>query len=133
MIASNELRIGNWIHDIFQEDKPSVDFKVYALHKTKCFYGATSGIYHTTYERLRPIPLTPEWLERAGFEKIAGCYSIKIWDRGTLYVIIDDANVRFEIGNSAEGIVACKGDLTSVHSLQNLYWSLTGKELTFKP
>lgn len=75
-----------------------------------------------------PIPLTEEWLLRFGFET-------NEWD--------SNASFRMMIGNNDYTIVFYRNnisfceigdifakDIYYVHQLQNLYFALTGKELT---
>lgn len=79
-----------------------------------------------------PIPLTPEWLERMGFK------------RGEVYSLVlskwasDNLSVSIEI-DSFQPVVMGLDDwveygkpMQHVHQLQNLYFTLTGEELTIK-
>lgn len=79
---------------------------------------------------LNPIPLTEEILLKLGFEKLtskkdgflADTYTCK---KGTSFIVYFDGvrlSVSFWQGNEKK----------YVHQLQNLYFALTGEELTFK-
>ena len=72
----------------------------------------------------RPIPLTEEWLKKLGFELKYGCFLLST-NRGTILIEEDLAQISSVI--SHDGFMApCK----YVHQLQNLYFALTGSELT---
>lgn len=70
--------------------------------------------------KLKPIPLTPEVLEKAGFKQ----FEIS-WD---LLIYYPDIYLRYENGSIKMGI---KHDtkVKHLHSLQNLIFALTGEEL----
>lgn len=86
------------------------------------------------YGNLFPIAISEAWLLRLGFEKHKDVFSLSINDGGVIeykkdgdkYIIsyeIPSMNDPYEIGiHQMEHIKA-------VHQLQNLYFSLTGKEL----
>ena len=114
---SKELRIGNWVHNPIQ----NIDFQV---------DGSTIGIEYSRelatkdHKGFDSIPLTEEWLIRFGFEE-KGRNDEKYWYKDNfkceyldsyVYVILN--NVEYQIQN--------------VNGLQNLYFALTGEELTIK-
>jgi len=86
---------------------------------------------------LKPIPLTEEWLDNFGFEKVKYGYKFPKID-GNEYrmkigrwvtkkflqedVLLEHPFIRYD------GIC----DIHYVHQLQNLYHALTGQELTIK-
>ena len=68
----------------------------------------------------KPIPLTEEWLLKFGFDSMfsgAGYHKNGV-----------------EIGNNHNGfyILATSYQIEFIHQLQNLYFALTGEELTIK-
>lgn len=73
---------------------------------------------------LEPIPLTEDWLVRMGFEiKTASVTHNHTFIKGD-----------FIINNPLRGNMTYEHiKLKHVHQLQNLYFALTGEELTFKP
>ena len=86
-------------------------------------------------DELSPIPITPEWLERLGFELISD--SIHIWNKP------DESKDGYFSWSKGEGLsfsnyyhdygaVIQFPHIKSVHQLQNLYHALTGQELTVK-
>jgi len=76
---------------------------------------------------LEPIPITEEWLFKFGFLKDLdndiylniNAYAFLYWQNDRVELLDDDNNFM---------ISYCK----YVHQLQNLYFALTGEELTFK-
>lgn len=73
-----------------------------------------------------PIPLTPEWLEKAGFQNngqnefAKPDWSVVLRHRIKTYHVYQ-----------AFGVADCF--VSNVHELQNLYFALIGEELEFKP
>ena len=106
---ANEIRVGNWFY-YHDQDLP---FKWYA-----------SDFEHVETTQARPIPLTPEILEKAGFNDF---YTISIFDayKNDVIICYDNQEKVFAIGGNwykAEYL----------HQLQNLYFALTGEELNIE-
>ena len=124
---ANELRIGNLV------GFGSTNCRVYEIQEN-CFYAIYNdgGSLKNTTCKLQPIPLTEEWLLRFGFEK-TNTDGDNAW-----------LNLRYRFLNFAsdESVGFKKVYLTLnnrmdiiclyVHQLQNLYFALTGEELTLK-
>ncbi len=116
-MKANELRIGNWLQRLddsfFQVD--ANDFKIIG----------------EIPEKLRPLPikLTEEWLLKFGFKKREDG-DFDLFDFSEVDIVITNPN------NSnvwkCDGICFSVGCLEYVHQLQNLYFALTGEELTIK-
>ena len=139
MIDSNEVRIGNLVN--YNDGEYGFDDYVVIIEPHEIH------TYRTIAERIKnaefhPIPITPEWLERLGFEKNQYKYE-KINLTETIYtidvpndyggrIIGSDYNGEFKI--RLEGCDEGKvGDFIKyIHQLQNLYHALTGQELTVK-
>jgi hypothetical protein len=109
-LQANELRIGNWV----EHNQP----------KTGYYTTVQKSTFSVNVEKLfKPIPLTEEWLLKFGFEKTDshGDFEYLIdrysYFRGSFYIADCD-----ECGESVE--------IQYVHQLQNLYFALTGEELT---
>lgn len=114
-MKASEYRIGNWVSN------GEVEFQL-----------ASKDIYHLDIYVNRvianPIPISPEWLERLGFECVYksvihstyfnNCMSYYFWNKPW-----NKPNKQYAEFNAA--IIHCK----YVHQLQNLYFALTGKEL----
>jgi hypothetical protein len=82
----------------------------------------------------QPIPLTEEWLLRFGFEDKKTCFNLSKreelgHDFGDFAVSkYDDTQMKVWRGDRSIG--GCH--IQHVHQLQNLYFALTGEELTPK-
>lgn len=107
MIKINEVRIGNWFSYNGADEEMQID--------ANDFQYVING--HIT--DIEPIPLTEEWLVKLGFEKI-------LWDDFTFF---RNKGLDIEIHNG--GFYANR-KIENVHTLQNLYFALTGEELTIK-
>jgi len=82
---------------------------------------------------LEPIPLTEEWLVKMGFDKYRNCFLTykKVYEKDYIHIRIFRSGAISFIIKNREGNDEYK-QLKSVHQLQNLYFALTGEELTIK-
>lgn len=132
MIQATELRIGNWVLELaWDEDAggnivgdPEGDQYVHVTVGLLKYINdgnpPPSGI--TRYEG---IPLTPEILEKAGFESIyTNEYRIAVDLPNSSYFIVG-----FVTGIPMEGFYSNGVYLKYVHQLQNIFFSLCGEEL----
>lgn len=116
-IAPNELRIGNYL-----SDGKGGHREVLSFHPD--WYEHGYGV--TLFRDAEPIPLTEEWLLKLGWEKTSFGSEKAFRCRGQLIYEewIDGVyHVRFHATNKR---------IQHVHNLMNLYFALTGKELTIK-
>lgn len=115
-MTANELRIGNWV-EIIQPTK-----EIYTTIQPSCFSVEIISHY-------QPIPLTKEWLLRFGFYEnrnhnpswqLDVNLGFSIWGRVKtgFNVFVDSDEIGYPINH--------------VHQLQNLYFALTGEELTLQ-
>lgn len=113
-MKANELRIGNLYLNNGVVDTVSV--------------GLLGYLDQNNPIGVDPIPLTEEWLIKAGLE-------------GKFITIGDDVHFEYDVKNNEliiGGPDACTygqcfcAECKYVHQLQNLYFALTGEELTFK-
>jgi len=120
-MQAKELRIGNLVYKFGVP--PAVE--IIRLSKDKILIDAT------------PITLTEEWLKRFGClpNDTDDSGNINYWNKEK------DFSVDMELFRTSTGIesilsyVICsnrKKQITYVHQLQNLYYALTGEELTLK-
>ncbi len=109
-----ELRIGNYIENT---DGQMASYMVVNADVIK-------QNEHTMYASLEPIPLTEEWLIKFGFIK-HGKYGYFYLDN-----FIIDKN---KLGKFFMCDIDIHVEIETVHHLQNLYFALTGEELTLKP
>jgi len=119
-MQANELRIGNWIN------YKSQDIQVASL----VFDNSADRNHKELTDNIKPIPLTEQWLERFGF-KIS--YDKHWYDKGANRGDILSVNIKTNeclLGSKINW--AHPRTVYYVHQLQNLYFALTGEELTLK-
>jgi hypothetical protein len=134
-MEANELRIGNLV-DVKKNDyllTYIVNCKVESINieGINSYYddgiGGDNWEYGGKFEELIPIPLTEEWLFKLGFKK----------DQNNRYVTTNWSGLYLELksqwylmrATNEANIEICYG-FKHVHQLQNLYFALTGEELT---
>ena len=140
MINSNEVRRGSLVqydNRIFEIDTISEE---YPTLNTEEF-----GIGVVDWNNIEGIPLTEEWLLKFGFEQnVDGEFFFCLKENGSgilkINAIYDDNDGRINVclsldDKSNEDCFAfwiCDIEkVTNVHTLQNLYFALTGTELTY--
>jgi len=110
-MKANELRIGNYVVFNYQNEKPKeVEVRYVAKDLAIGF--------------MEPIPLTEDWLLKFGFEQDGELFhnQIALYKNG---VGGFNYNVNYFEHENLE-------EIKHVHQLQNLYFALTGEELTIK-
>lgn len=125
MIQANELRIGNWVEWVFpnRNNQPN-KFQFCEIESIRTsLVGVLGSAYG--YDQIQPIPLTPEILEKCGFEFDTITFSKS-------YLLLAEGDNGFDVW--VGGLSKVKlNPINYLHQLQNLYFALTGEELTFKP
>lgn len=138
MIDARELRIGNLVKIYRGVDDQGANGVV-------CVEGIDpEGVLYGGFcwdcEVFSPIPLTEEWLERMGGKRylIKGVVSLEdesdenedtlYYEFGKLTVVKWGVGTPFYFSNHNLRV-----ELKHVHQWQNLYHSLTGKELEIRP
>jgi hypothetical protein len=121
-MKAEELMIGNWVYTHLHlpfEQRSAVDATM--------MVDIAGGFIEA-----KPIPLTEEWLEKFGFEKTSGIsYSsgeekrTNIWRKDKF--TYNGWNGWWVMKRKFSG-----KNLQHVHQLQNLYYALTGEQLTIK-
>ena len=128
MIKPNELRIGNYITEV----TASAGFyaSVISIGVDTCTYSIG---YWASFDKLAPIPLTEKWLLDFGFEKENNPF-YKYWNIGINPISKDPLlSVTYNIKGNYYFFDNAHHQIKHVHQLQNLYFALTGEELTLKP
>lgn len=113
MIPSNELRIGNWVKNVYPYHQNPYQIDAYHIHEAEC----DKIVFN-------PIPLTPEVLEKCGFD-----YTESLHRLGELEIGYDNEDfmlMQYSLRYKKAIILKVK----YLHQLQNLYFALTGEELT---
>jgi hypothetical protein len=120
---AKELRIGNWLYSNLTMQQ----FQVISEDIHEIFIDP-----RTT----EPVPLTEEWLVKFGFEYDEKFGGVIVKNR--LY----NDTICIQLSPKTGRVIKCKIYLSLstkfdkvqyVHQLQNLYYALTGEELTLKP
>lgn len=124
-MKANELRIGNLV----QVDGAIV--KVDSIHTSEQYNTARTEngrLYSFVLDCVEPIPLTDDWLVKFGFiEKDKWFYK----EGFCIGYLTTEDNLQIEYCIAGHGGWKVL-ELKSVHQLQNLYFALTGEELTLK-
>jgi len=120
MIQANELRLGNWLKRNSQPNGFLVDVQTIVR------------LVHSGVRDEHPIPLTPEILEKCGFEndnvfkKMFKYLNKSIYDTDKLTFRKEEGFICFD-GIKYRTLLK---HVIYLHQLQNLYFALTGEELT---
>ena len=131
-MKATDLRIGNLVTDKWSVGK--YPFKIVSLGKTICHYFGHQE-FSAKYEDLEPIPLTEEWLINFGFEKAKHShgYDCYIKDGFDFDIVSHGRYLVLAIytdESCTNSLYFAHGRFEYVHQLQNLYFALTGAELT---
>lgn len=158
---TKELRIGNKVEALYDIDNELSEIVTVGcidnIGVTEHGYSVsfTDGNYDK-YNDISGIPLTEEWLLKLGFEKkqhhlidlvvkvisevespqdkssvIFKEVALSVCNdkgKGEYYFFMKQGNRNDEFDNS---IVTITSDMRYVHQLQNLYFSITGKEISY--
>lgn len=131
-MTANELRIGNIVHCPGQIlPITAIDSDRELDSKAACSVRLGS-LVATWLDQLKPIPLSKEWLSRAGFDKRIvriDRHGGEDWfDISTVMVNddVDNPEWRYLFTMNGGSLIVVQ----YVHQLQNLYFALAGEELT---
>lgn len=110
MINANELMLGNWVNHIMQNVKLTPNILLNISNDSRNY---------------SPIQLTPEILEKAGFERVNHIHGYTFYSS------------KKKLGNPCIYVYDTKTEVMGymvshvkyVHQLQNLYFALTGQQL----
>ena len=118
----SELRIGNYIRDVFETKSHEV--KKLDLEDYAAMLNRRNSSHPNIY---RGVELSDEWIKRFGFEVSKTQDKFFIKDNNIGISTADDM-FRFIKGNFVCQIVLREFEF--VHELQNLYYAITGVELS---
>ena len=135
-ITAQELRLGNFVHDkdgILIIVDSIVTAEGIGINAPVSYKGCCPDYYLSD---ISPIPITEQWLLDLGFVADRRKYSVELLNTVTflgygirLHPIVNGKRYRTEF--QSENISDINIDY--VHTLQNLIFSLTGKELEYNP
>ena len=119
-MKANELRLGNWVICYDPSSGKEVFNQIDILDLRLLCGELQSKI------KIKPIPLTEEWLLKFGFEaEYENVYG------NTQEFLQIEFTVKGYV-KLADGYYHDSTPMLYVHQLQNLYFALTGEELTIK-
>jgi hypothetical protein len=132
-MKANELRIGNlvkcnFLGNTYKDRNPYFGSNIFSIYSA-CKDFVKLDLGHNALQKveileIKPIPLTEEWLLKFGFDKKG--------NKGKLNVILS-GNFGYKNGKTYfNSWVILESQPKYVHQLQNIYFALTGEELTFK-
>ena len=120
VLYASDLRVGNYVLDI--------DDNVLSISEiTKDYISFNNCNLKSRYSKIKPIPLTEEWLFKFGFDfkkmkKHRKSYTPEHYNLNNFSLLIS---------NKGYYVVSyIPVYIFFVHQLQNLYFALTGAELT---
>ena len=133
-MKANELRIGNFVNLFLGIDDNGANFRLLTIDGVmREMSGQFYLINHTWIEisnNIEPIPLTEEWLLKFGFQKRADGMSVD-WHIGINEITHDWLfDIKWIDGFEYPFYRNGRHVIKYVHQLQNLYFALTGEELT---
>ena len=129
-MKTNELRIGNFVAtegiDFVEVSKIDADFGI-------CYKIPQEFGQFYPYKEVEPIPLTEEWLMNLGFKKYTYWRpnNLDYYHSDLKEFCIISGQVRLYTDDPYE-FFKIPQNIQFVHQLQNLYFALTGEELTIK-
>jgi hypothetical protein len=132
-MKNTEIRIGNIIgRQFFNIANRKIEIRdciCLEPRQSRCLVRLGKSNRAIFYEDLEGIPLTEEWLLRLGFKCFPWGWVVDV--NGNYKVLIKfqekpNLSAWLEVGNGH------RADFTFVHELQNLFFALTGEELTIR-
>ena len=142
-LKAEELMIGNWVKVKWLPIKiTSLNANGIELQSKETFIAGPSIISvepKFRYKDVKAITITPEILEKCGFDRFRGNTNWSEWklnDYRFHFRPNGDCANNFGIqvaGSSGHNIVYFSWKIDYLHQLQNLYFALTGTYLTIEP
>ena len=120
-MKAQDLRIGNLVTQIIERSTHNEEQVI------KIEWQEIMWISRDRIKYYQPIPLTEEWLLKFGFELINNEF---FRSRNSEICLFWTANKNKIIPEYNEKRLITGYDFKHVHQLQNLYFALTGEELT---
>jgi hypothetical protein len=136
-MKANELRIGNLMNFPFTNEiveiiginaHESIDLQLNKTIINTISFRKNLNLYCEPIDKIEPIPLTEEWLNKLGFE-LNGFYRLQV--TSFLELCWKPYDKTLNLQTKKNGFTE-DSKVKYVHELQNLYFALTGKEITLK-
>jgi hypothetical protein len=140
-MKARELRIGNFIYKESEYEFENGINQIISVLEFECVSTRPLNCHvkhhNVNISNLKPIPLTEEWLLKFGFDKVGIALTSIAIAPLNLPCTFNLPNTPFSFCQGKLILTTGTGDfcvnIEYVHQLQNLYFGLTGKELTLKP
>jgi len=127
-MKAEELRIGNFVKSGYQYCYINFFLGATMVDLELIGFEYTDGNHEEDVLKLEPILLTEEWLLKFGFSD-DGCLDLGNYTDSKLSFNPNSNQLRLV---DSGGRFLTHDNLKHVHQLQNLYFALTGEELTKK-
>lgn len=124
----NDLRIGNYVKSEVNLRKKIKVLQIFTDSYQGDFGDGCRGAIMLSNSE--GIPLTEDWLLKFGFRHHVNPYWLSSIDGVIHIATTGNVEIKFFPG---DGAVKTQIKLKYVHQLQNLYFALTGEELTINP
>jgi hypothetical protein len=115
-MKANEVRVGDYINYTTEREIVTMQITYEYIR-----------LIHNGNKNFKPIRLTEEWLLKFGFK-----YSLRLEE----FMFKDNFEIQPYKRGFLNSVIWCDNQILEefkyVHQLQNLYFALTNKELTFK-
>ena len=121
-IEAKELMIDNYISYLAEKKQ------VLGFDEETVYFKNTISIDYIDIDEIEPIPLTEEWLLKFGFKKRKNRHLFH-WENKIVISEYKDEFENFFYPKTGYDI-RFSNEIKYVHQLQNLYFALTGAELT---
>lgn len=130
-MKASELRLGNWVLYKDKNETPEFVNTKIGVSDFVIMYEKEKGEGWSEID-YAPIPLSPEILEMAGFSRLNNGWCIGEQKSYTdvIFSLFDDNMCQGELDLKLNGSDLPMPKVEHLHQLQNLYFSLTGQELT---
>ena len=136
MIDAKELRIGNWVSEnvlgYCRVHGANTTYAYLEINNLTIDKKPEMVIYTINTSSLSPIPLTPDILGKCGFEQERESVLYFKISIGELLISCRLEYNTFYVSEGEHDIIEVGYKIQSLHQLQNLYFSLTQKELEIK-
>lgn len=131
MIKANELRVFNYVFD--NDHNQWVKVVTIDYYEAQAVWVTDEPLgykYKTSCSRLSGIPITPEILEKCRFEQVDHIEGYSFWAMNKKRRDIRKPAVSIYENRTLFNGYLVPQHCQYLHQLQNLYFSLTGEELT---
>lgn len=128
-MKENQLRLGNLVYGL--DEYASTALPVCSLNGDGTIrlliFGESVGCFSASI--INPIPITEEWLDMLGFNPVSPIRNVFEYVFNDLLITITLEEFNIEVQKNGR-VVRIPAKCKYVHQLQNLYFALTGEEVS---